>query len=289
MRMLNILSFTPVLTMIAALGLPLVAQDSDPMRETVKRLETALAQIESRLQTMQGTAGVAQGSALEHLQREQAALRAQLETRDNEIAKLRASLEAQAKTAQRVADERASQVTALESKLQHTSLIAAQERDQLVQARAGAQEASAKLADARAQMSTMVQQVNALNAALGERDRRLAQQEENAAKTAAHANERERQTVDLSRELDALRGQLAEAQATAETERRAAATRLEAALAELDAALHRPPAATDSGTPTVRTEAGSVQVHHHGPGNIILNFHGAPPATSVPPKPRIEI
>lgn len=275
MRTPNILSFTPVLTMIAALGLPLVAQDSDPLRETVKRLETALAQIESRLQTMQGTTGAAQGSALDQVMRGQEALRAQLATRDAEIAKLRASMAAQATTAQRVADERASQVAALETKLQHASQIAAQDRD--------------RLAEAREQMNAMAQQANALNAALGERDRRLAQQEENAARSAALASEREQQTVNLSRELDALRGQLTETQAAAEVERRAAATRLEAARTDLDAALHRPPPATESGATTVKTDAGSVQVHHHGPGDIILNFHGAPATTSVPPKPRIEI
>lgn len=275
MRTPNILSFTPVLTMIAALGLPLVAQDSDPLRETVKRLETALAQIESRLQTMQATTGAAQGSALDQVQREQEALRAQLATRDAEFVKLRANLEAQAATAQRVADERASQVAALETKLQHASQIAAQDRD--------------RLAEAREQMNAMAQQANALNAALGERDRRLAQQEENAARSAALANERGQQTLGLRRELDALRGQLTETQATAELERRAAATRLEAALTDLDAALHRPPPATESGVTTVKTDAGSVQVHHHGPGDIILNFHGAPTTTSVPPKPRIEI
>lgn len=275
MRTLNILSFTPVLTLVAALGLPLVAQDSDPLRETVKRLETALAQIESRLQTMQGTGGAAQGSALEHVQREQEALRAQLATRDDEIAKLRASLETQATTAQRVADERASQVAALEAKLQQASLTAAQDRD--------------RLAQAKEQMRAISQQANATNAALAERDRRLAQQEESAAKAAALAREREQQTVDLARELEALRGQLAETKSAAETERRAAATRLEAALTDLDAALHRPPPATDSGTTSVKTDAGSVQVHHHGPGDIILNFLGAPTTTSVPPKPRIEI
>ena len=289
MRTLKALCFMPVITVLATLGLPLVAQDSDRMRETVKRLETALAQIESRLQTMHGTEGAAQGSALEQVQREQAALRAQLATRDDEIAKLRANLEAQTMAAQRLADERASQVAALETKLQAASVLATQHQDQLVQARAEVQRTGAKLTAAEAQLGAMAQDVNALNTALSERDRRLAQQKDDAAQAAALINEREQQSVDLRREIDALRGQLAEGQATAEAERRAAASRLEAALTDLDTALQRPLPANDAEATTVKTDAGSVQVHHHGPGDIILNFHGAPPPTSVPPKPRIEI
>lgn len=289
MRTLKALCFMPVITVLATLGLPLVAQDSDRMRETVKRLETALAQIESRLQTMHGTEGAAQGSALEQVQREQAALRAQLATRDDEIAKLRANLEAQATAAQRFADDRARQIAALEAKLPAAAVQAAQHQDQLAQARAEVELTVARLTAAEAQLGAMAEERNTLTTAIGERDRRLAQQTEETARAAAVALEREQQTAALSREIEALRGQLAETQATAEAQRREAAARLQTALNDLDTALHRPPSATEPETTTLKTEAGSVQVHHHGPGDIILNFHGASPTPSVPPKPRIEI
>lgn len=289
MRTLKALCFMPVITVLATLGLPLVAQDSDRMRETVKRLETALAQIEARLQTMHGTEGAAQGSALEQIQREQAALRAQLETRDGEIAKLRASLDAQVTTAQRLADDRARQIATLDAELKATSIRASQQEVQLAQARDDAKRTVASLSAAEIQLGAMAEDRNALTTALHERDQRLAQQTEQAARAAAVALEREQQTAALSREIEALRGQLAETQATAEAQRRAAAARLQTALDDLDTALHSPPSATEPKTTNVKTEAGSVQVHHHGPGDIILNFHGAPPPTSVPPKPRIEI
>lgn len=288
MRTLKALCFMPVITVLATLGLPLVAQDSDRMRETVKRLETALAQIEARLQTMHGTEGAAQGSALEQVQREQAALRAQLVARDDEIAKLRANLDAQVTTAQ-LADDRARQLATLNAELKATSNRAAQQEVQLAQARDDVKRTVASLTAAETQLGALAEDRNALTTALRERDQRLAQQTEETARAAAVALEREQQTAALSREIEALRGQLAETQATAEAQRREAAARLQTALDDLDTALHRPPSATEPETTNVKTEAGSVQVHHHGPGDIILNFHGAPPPTSVPPKPRIEI
>ncbi len=267
MPMQNAIRLASVISTCAVLGLSPPAQDSDRMRETVKRLETALARVESHLKSMHGTEGdaAAQTTALDQVRREQEALRTELQARAQETAQLSARLAEQTAARQRLEDERATQARESEARFMEVTKAAAQREADLDDRFRKELDAVRRTAEKRAADS--VDQARAA------------------------ATERERETAALRAQIDAMHHDLAQSRDAAVAAQRDLEARLQAAMAELaaarSAAASAPPA-TVEGT-TVQTSAGTVQVHHHGPGDIILNFHGAPPTPPAPARPRIEI
>jgi chromosome segregation ATPase len=262
-----------------SLGATLTAQDSDKVRDTVKRLETVLGEVDARLGQMSAVQSDAETTA-QALRAENLMLRQQLT-----VAMTQLQERARERDAARI------DLAAARDKLHAGERAATNLQQELAQRRQRDDEPAGRLARLEQELAaaTAAQQVQLRASAERERAHEhaaaqlAAANQELAAQLAAAATAR----AELAATLEQTRADV-RARAAALTQARARADSIAADNEQLRAALDEQRAAP----PAAAAPSAPLHVHHHGSGHIILQIPARPVrggATSVEPagdKPR---